>query len=115
MTPAGIAPALAATKSPVLNYWSTVDNPFPYPQPNRMVTVYGFFLSDSKPVKGVKMTTSWTDGTLHLTCDSHTDASGIGTCTHTIPNLQLGTSLQIVVTFYYKGGTYTSSSSALPT
>jgi hypothetical protein len=115
MTPGRIAPALAANNAPVLSYWSTVDNPFPQPAPNRMVTVYGFFLSNLQPVKGVRMATIWRDDHDRAFCYSRTDASGIASCTERLPHLQFGNSLEISVTFYYKGATYTTSSSALPT
>lgn len=108
------APALAADNGPVLSYWSQVDNPFPTPQPNRMVTVYGFFLADLKPVKGVKMTTIWRDGKHRIFCYGATDAAGTASCSERLPNLQLGGSVQISVTFYYQKGTYTTSSSLLP-
>jgi hypothetical protein len=112
--PARAVHAAAAPAAPILDYWSTVDNPYPKPGPARTVTVFGYFLSDKIPVAGVKMATIWRDGQSRAFCYGITNATGEARCTRRLDNLKLGSSVQISVTLYYEGKIYTTSSSVLP-
>ena len=103
----------AALAAPQIMYWAIADPMYPS-IPQGTVTVTGYFLVDSKPVKGVHMATVWRDGKHTNFCYGVTDAKGVATCTRKAGNVPRGNTLQITATFTYRGKQYSTAMGVYP-
>ena len=114
LAPGALSQARAAATPVQYAYWATVDNPYPVPGPQRSLTMSAHFTNSGAAIQGVPMTSIWRYTGHRIFCYAATNADGIAICKRLLPGLQLGSAVEINVSFSYQGTVYSTSTSALP-